>query len=79
MHTKTGQSMYFLKKLLVLNVNNKIFKMFYNAFIESALTFCVSEMPLSHRKSQSEKQLQLPASCLGSYDRALNTFTKTDW
>ena len=38
-----------------------------------------SEMPMNHRKRQSEKQLQLPASYLGSHYRELNPFTKTDW
>lgn len=41
LHTKTQQRMYFLKKLFVLNVNNKMLQMFYTAFIESVLTCCI--------------------------------------
>lgn len=38
---KLQQRMYFLKKLLIFNVNNRILLMFYEAFIESIVSFCV--------------------------------------
>lgn len=40
LHTKSQQRMYFLKKLLVFNVNNRMLQMFYTAFI-SVLTYCI--------------------------------------
>ncbi len=33
--------MYFLKKLLSFNVDSRMLLMFYGAFIESIMTFCV--------------------------------------
>ena len=39
--TKAQQRMYFLKKLLSFNVNRNMAHMFYCAFIESVLTFCI--------------------------------------
>ncbi len=38
---KLQQRMYFLKKLLSFNVESRILLMFYGAFIESIMTFCV--------------------------------------
>lgn len=41
LHTKAQQRIYFLKKLLVFNVNSKMLQMFYTAVIESVLTYCI--------------------------------------
>ena len=41
LNKKTQQRMYFLRKMLSFSVNKIMLKMFYCAFIESVLTFCI--------------------------------------
>ena len=62
LHSKAQQRMYFLNKLLVFNVNNKMLQMFYTAFIESVLTCCITCWFGNATESQKKairKQLQL--------------------
>lgn len=41
MAKKGQQRLYFLKKLVTFGVDKKMLKMFYSAFVESVLTFCI--------------------------------------
>lgn len=61
---KLQQRMHFLKKLLSFNVHSRILLMFYGAFIESIVSFCVSYGNASEAQKRSLGKGVLTASKL---------------